>query len=311
MNKRLAKLMALLPILGLVACADTAELYPGDAYIGGDFMNNHYSIWSDGLKEAPVSKSVTIENERHGYFNGKANKSDPLIPSDFYGLGQAAEWHPEDFTNDKNQVYSWDPDILGNAGIGQWEDQTPLVGVAYGQTKKLSLISPKFSRGYLSKLYNGQVRCNAWSSYSVVEIDKTGYGTVFPAELLSGKSFSMALRGGSDTPSVGRVSTFDIHVTFYKLDERNSYVGTTINLNDVKLQTNQSAEITSLVGFYFEDVGLSPEGIVGMSVTYDLVEDVYSKDGVDYHPSDDFSDDNQYHIALMMLEVFFPDSSWN
>ena len=36
MNKKLAKLIALLPILGLVACADTAELYPGDAYIGGD-----------------------------------------------------------------------------------------------------------------------------------------------------------------------------------------------------------------------------------------------------------------------------------
>ena len=164
MNKKINKLLALFGVLALSSCADTSELYPGNAYIGGDFMNNHYAIWSDGLKEARIESSVTIENEQHGYFNGKAAKSDPAVPSDFYGLGQAAAWHPEDFTNENGQVYNWDPDILNNAGIGEWEDQSALVGIAYGQTKKLSLINPAFSRGYLSKLYNGQVRCNAWSS---------------------------------------------------------------------------------------------------------------------------------------------------
>ncbi len=311
MNKKLKAAFAFLTLASLASCTDTSELYGGAQYIGGDFLKNHYSTWDKGLKEASIERHVAIENERTGYFNGKETK-DPNSPEDYYGLGQAAAWHPNDFKNSKGEIYNWAPDILPGTGIGEWRDQSALYDVAYGQTKKLSLINPAFSRGYLSKLYNGQVRCNAWSSYSLVELDKTGYGTIFPSELLNANSFSFAIRGGSDTPSVGRVSTFNLHVTFYKYGaDRTSYVGTTIDMMNVKMQTNRSAEITSLIGFYFEDINYDPKGVVGMSMTFDLVEDVYRNGDVTIYPSDDFSDDNEYHIGLILLEVFFPDSTWN
>lgn len=311
MNKTFKTILSVLCLATLASCADTSELYGGAEYIGGDFLKNHYSIWDKGLKEASIEKSVTIENERHGYFNGKSVKN-PTTPDDYYGLEQAAEWHPDDFKNSKGEVYNWAPDIAYGTGIGEWRDQSSLYDVAYGQTKKLSLINPAFSRGYLSKLYNGQVRCNAWSSYSLVELDQTGYGTIFPAELLSAKSFCFAIRGGSDTPSVGRVSTVNMHITFYKYGaDRTSYVGTRVDMDNVKLQTNKSAEITTLIGFYFEDIQFDPKGVVGMSMTFDLIEDVYSKGGETIYPSSDFSDGNEYHFGLILLEVFFPDSTWN
>ena len=103
-----------------------------------------------------------------------------------------------------------------------------------------------------------------------------------------------------------------MHITFYKYGaDRTSYVGTRVDMNNVKLQTNKSAEITTLIGFYFEDIGYDPKGVVGMSMTFDLIEDVYSKGGETIYPSSDFSDGNEYHFGLILLEVFFPDSTWN
>lgn len=325
MNKK--KLIAALGLaLLLSSCADTSELYKGDAYISQNFLENRYNVWDDGLREADISSKKTLNNvnedgsTRGCYFAGSEIKG-----STCYGYGQLKSRYPEALVNGDKTLYWTVPsggvrlsdgtfvpgglDIVNN-GVGKWADQSGLEEVLYGQNKKLARLNKAFSRGYLSKLYNGQIQCDAWSSYSLVELDKGGYGALFPCELHDASYFAFAARGGSDTPAgCGRLSRFDIDVTFYKL-EKTGYVGTTFNLSNVPLETNISAEDTSLVGFYFSEVGFDPSGVVGMSMTYSLKEDEVTLDGEVIHPSDDFDDDAKYHTGLMLLEVLFPDSVW-
>ncbi len=307
MNKR--RLIALgLICLGLVSCADSKELYDGDAYVAPIFKDNRYNHYDDGLKEAklnPISKiDLTNGINKGQYFNGSGSYSKV---SDCTGFNQAYSKNPKDFLNSKGEKLLWEPDIV-NSKVGEWVDQSSLYDVAYGQTKKLARVSPSFRNGYLSKLYNGQVRCNAWSSYSLVELDESGYGTRFPLELADAKYFAFSARGGSDTTDSGkgRITTFDINVTFYKLDKDNNYTSYIFCLKEVKLQTNFSAEFTSLVGFYFDDIDFDPKGVVGMSIDYKLIND-----DTTYQTISNFDIESPNYVGIMLLEVFFPDSTWN
>lgn len=306
MNKKLVLLA--LPFL-LFGC-DTAELYPGDAYIDPEFVNNRYNTYDEGLKEASKTVVATLNNEENGYFNGSGVYEQP---SDCRGYNQAKQWHPDYFKNSKGDDLRWEPDIE-NPGVGVWSDQSALCDVVYSQTKKLSRLHDGFRKGYLSKLYNGQVRCNAWGFYSLVCLDGDGYGTKFPAELLEGDYFAFACRGGSNSPdgNVGRVSTFDINITFYKYaSDLETLVGETVSLLNVKLQTNYSAEATSLVGFDFADANIDPSGIVGMSMDFTCEDTYVDSDGVSHVTSTDFDSESDYYIGLMLLEVLIPDSRWN
>lgn len=329
MKRNLLFPVALLGLL-LSGCADTAELYPGDAYVATEFVKNRYHAWDEGLKEAKVSEAKTLVNKNSDgttkgcYFSGTDRESASTV----YGYGQLASRYPNAVKNEDGSTLYW---TIPNGGVtlsngqkvvggmdimpgevGQWQDQSPLIGTLYGQTKKLARVNDGFQRGYLSKLYNGQIQCDGWSSYSLVELDRSGYGTIFPAELHSAPYFAFSARGGSDTPyGTGRLSKFDITVTFYKLGENNQYLGTSFLLSKVKLETNISAEHTSLTGFYFDEVGYDPTGVVGMSMTYSLADDPATLNGNALSTTDDFDDGGPYHTALVLLEVFFPDSEWN
>ncbi len=301
----------------LASCVDTSELYPAGQYYGGDFMNNWYSIFDSRLKKASeenVKKSWTLENEEHGYFDGSRVIGEDPTPASIAGWNQFHTWHAKD-AGTLQWTYSGTigSDIVSgdiiNHGVGVDVDQSPLYDKVFSQAKKLSRVSSSFSRGILSKLYNGQVRCDGWSSLSLIELDQSGYGSMFPMELGKATYFCFAARGGSDTSDsgIGRITTFDIHVSFYKVNG-DGYDCYTVNLNDVLLQANYSSNATALVGFYFSDIGLDPAGIVGMSMTFDLVDDTNI---LGVPTSSDFTDKSEFHTALMVLEVLFPDSSWN
>lgn len=331
--------------MALASCADTNELYYGPAYVSPDFASNRYHRWDHGLKEATRLETKILSHAAGDYFSGSG---DPLRPGGEFGAQELQNEHPEAFIHQGNALHwtyegflenGWyvDGDIL-NYGAGNYADQSALYGIIYSQTKKMSLYNEKFSRGYLSKLYNGQIRCDGWSSYSLVELDSKGYGTLFPAELSSAPYFAFSARGGSNTPygsaaygvkewgsvnyGSGRLTTFDITITFYKYGTNGSLVGYPFLLDDVVLETNISAEDTSLVGFYFEDVGYDPAGTIGMSMEYSLAADEASwkiEDGEGGYieetavTTDDFENarPGEYLTALILLEVLFPDSNWN
>lgn len=337
MNK---KIFLVIITLALSSCVDTEELYFGNAYATDDFASNCYRKWDDGLKEASLMETAALAKGT-GYYSGSGNDLYPggnngadalksSHPESFLHEGRELQWVYEGFTDDGYYV---DGDIL-NYGKGVYADQSPLYGFIYGQTKKLTLINDGFSKGYLSKLYNGQIRCDGWSSYSLVELDQTGYGTLFPAELSKASYFAFSARGGSNTPygsqsygvkdwgatkayGSGRITTFDITITFYKYSQT-GLVGYPFKLEGVNLETNTSAEHTSLIAFYFDEVGYDPSGTIGMSMTYDLVSDdarwkIGEEEEAVAKTTGDFlnAKEDEYLTSLILLEVLFPDSSWN
>ena len=305
--------LAALGVVCLASCADTIELYPGDAYVSPDFLANRYHDSPSSFGSADIVSAISLENGKGGYFNGSGEYDSPRKCR---GFDQAKSFYPEYFQNEDGSPLYWlDPSIASDIldqGIGKYVDQTPLYGTVYSQTKKLSRLHKGFSKGYLSKLYNGQIRCDGWSYYSLVLLDKEGYGTMFPSELKDATYFAFSARGGrdSDDSQIGNVVSFDIGVTFYRYKEDGkTVIGESVSLQDVKLQANYSAEYTSLVGFNFADAGISPRGIIGMSMSVQGLDDPYM-DGKGNRPSYDFTDNAEIHTGLCLLEVLIPDSTW-
>jgi len=324
-NKK--KLIILLPFLAmsLASCTDTDELYRGDQYIGGgeSFADNRYNVWYSPLQD-DLGLVTDFDVPSSKRFSGSGDDSNPSG----YGLngyGDLANKHPEAIQYTDSNGYTAPLPWLYNgmdkmpSGVGQWTDNTPLVGEVYGQTKKMSLIDSTFSKGILSKLYNGQIRCDGWNSYAYLQLDQHGYGALFPKELNTADYFAMVIRGGSNTDASvgGRLSSFDLQVNFYKFPySSQKYDKYTFNLSSVILETNISAENTSLVGFYFKDFDFDPKGIVGMSVNYSIKDDSEAKGYVNgvlesVTTSSDMDQPADYYLCLMLYEVFFPDSSWN
>ena len=308
MNKKSSLLLLPLIALSLCSCVDTEELYAGNAYVSSEFTDNAYTVYHPRIEEAKdrIVSAKVLQNEKTGYFNGSGVYTSP---STCAGYGQAKEWHPKWFENPDETPLYWgnEPgksDVTSHS-VGTWADPSPLYGVIYSQTKKLSRNYPKFARGYLSKLYNGQIKCDSWSYYAMVLTKPTGYGQMFPYELSKAEYFAFSLRGASDSPGgTGRVATYDINVTFYKYGQGNVVEGHRVTMKSVSLNVNGGSNNTALVGFTFEDADYDPWGTIGMSVDWSLVNDPNGA-------SSDFSSTEGYHIGLCLYEVLFPDSERN
>jgi hypothetical protein len=308
--------------MALTSCADTDELYRGDKYIGSDFINNHYNDWDSNLKAVTEAKgSYTVDASKR--FEGSGDKTNPSL-SGKNGCKDLADKHSEAVTVNGVQL-PWlynglDIANFGLANAGELADNSLYEQHQFTQNKKLSLIDSSFSYGILSKLYNGQIRCDAWNSYAYLELDETGYGAMFPKELTSSKYFGMVVRGGSNTPDgTGRLTDFNITVNFYKHPyTTNVYEKYSFTFPLVRLETNISAEFTALVGFYWSDFGFDPKGIVGMSMTYSVPTDgdfVSATDPAaaraEYPTYSNMGETHDYYICLMLYEIMLPDSTWS
>jgi hypothetical protein len=141
----------------------------------------------------------------------------PITQADLAKAGHAqfVSKHAADATvNGEVLPWLYNGSDIANFGLtnaGELADNSLYEQHQFTQNKKLSLIDSSFSKGILSKLYNGQMRCDAWNSYAYLELDETGYGAYFPKELTSSKYFAMVVRGGSNTPDgTGRLSELSI-----------------------------------------------------------------------------------------------------
>ncbi|MBO5527721.1 MAG: hypothetical protein J6A47_00160 [Bacilli bacterium] len=320
MNKR--RLLLLAPtIFGLCACVDTDKVYPQGAYLSGTFVDHVYDVWEGQTKQAfqtNIKSKVTLENKKEGgYFCGNGNSYGGGTASDAstcYGYGQAKEWHPEWFRNKEGKDLVWgfgnagETDIVNN-GPGKWADNSPLYETVYSQNKRLDRFYEKFSRGYLSKLYNGQIKCNGWSYYAMMVISDQGFGTMFPYELVDAEYFGSVVLVGTDAEGgdKARPVIVNIDYTFYKYSDSGSLEGYQVTVKEAVLSCNAGAARTSLVGFKFADAGIDPKSIVGFSLTYELVKDECPN--IEGTPSSDFSKDG-YHDGICLYELLFPDSTW-
>ncbi len=314
MNKRV-HLPLLLLGLTLASCTDTSQLYNPADYLSGTFVEHCYNIWEGSTKKGHESivQSTTLaqlpferDQDAHGYFSGSGRVGQEYLSS-CYGYGQAFVYHPDYFVNEEGKTLYWGKEGISDivpGEIGGWADNSSLYNIVYSQNKRLDRRYEDFSRGFLSKLYNGQIKCNGWSYYAMAVLSPEGYGTMFPYELSASEYFAVSILMGTDDERSARVAVADLDFTFYKYsDDGTSLLGYQVNLEDVNLSCNNGSSNTSLVGFTFADAGFSPKGIVGMSMNWNLVDDPTGA-------SDDFSAEG-YHDGICLYEVFFPDSTWN
>ena len=307
MNK--ARLILSLCSIGcLASCADTAQLYERDAFMGGTYVEHVYNVWEGQTKQGynNIVFSKTLDNVKGGYFCGSGRYD---TAKNCYGYGQAKSWYPQYFKNSQGKDLYWGTELgisdIVPGAVGQYADNSSLYDIVYSQSKRLDRLYEKFSRGYLSKLYNGQIKCNGWSYYAMAVVSNEGFGTMFPYELKNAEYFATSLLVSTDyTPAgVGRIVRVNPHFTFYKYASA-GLEGYKVTLNDVHLSCNAGAALTSLVGFRFADVGINPESIVGFSLTYDFIEDMGAPSA-----TNDFSVEG-IHDGVSVYEVLFPDSVW-
>ena len=314
MNKRL-HLPILLCALTLASCTDTSQLYNPSDYLSGTFVEHCYNVWEGSTKtgHSSIVHSKMLfqlpfekDSQAKGFFAGSGRTGQEYL-NVCYGYGQAFTYHPDYFLNDEGKTLYWGKEGISDivpGEIGGWADNSSLYNLIYSQNKRLDRRYEEFSRGFLSKLYNGQIKCNGWSYYAMAVLSPEGYGTMFPYELVSSDYFAMAVLMGTDDERSARVAIADFDITFYKYsDDGTSLLGYQVLLSEVNLSCNNGSSNTSLVGFTFADAGIDPKGIVGMSMNWNLVYDPTN-------PSDDFTKEG-YHDGICLYEVFFPDSTWN
>lgn len=301
--------------LSLASCADTDQLYDANAYRTGTFEDHVYKVWEGETLQAyaQTTQGKTLKHDAQGYFNGSGRYEVTDTTCSLYGYKDAQTRHPNWFITPENQPLYWGgpgdafDDIMDHHNSTGWVDNSSLYDKIYSQNKRLDRFYPKFSRGYLSKLYNGQIKCDGWSYLALVLAESKGFGTMFPYELASAEYIAFPLLVGTgESPREGgfrRIVSLDIHFTFYKYaDTPSGLAGYKVTCSDVELQCNCGSAYTSLMGFTFADAGLDPRGIVGMSITYDVKNDPRGLNA-------DFSTEGP-HVGLCVYEMLVPDSTW-
>lgn len=290
--KRVYKL-TLIPLLGIIlaACGTTRELYEDGRFNSANFDYNYYTDWNH-VDEITPNKTFT-------YKVTPVVSDTPYINVDPTNKTRIAGLREED------QMY--------NDTLLDWNIDYPTedFGKGYGPTKNLTTIDNSFAYGYLSKLYDGRVRCDGFYTRSRVQLDASGYGTFFPKALTSYKYFAFTARGGTGK-QYENVLNIDIkinyHLSFYvRNSETRSYVRYNFNMNNVPLQTNNGGR-TSINLFYFEDVlgenwDKALVNTVAMSLTFDIASNPYDDLVADRNSG-------KCHFALMLYEVMLPDSTW-
>jgi len=273
MNKRFPIL--LMSVIALTSCAKTKLLYDDNAYNHPEFDLNYYTEW-EGIDE------LSISNEYYGSYSYLSYSAGSTVT-----IGGV-----------ENQEYSWN---------GDEEKQ-------FGYNNNLSDIEKKFSYGVTSKLFDGRVRCESLYQKSRVQLDKSGFAMYFPKQLISTKYLGFACRGGTDYPEGQEFSHDDLNVnfewSFYIHLNTSEYNKITYKLNNVKIPVDNGGN-TAFVNFspFIEETFTDLYGAVAMSFKWHVNDDEKMATRPDL--TDDYTQKEKHHLALMLYEVFIGDSVWN
>ncbi len=302
-------IIATLPLL-LASCAKTNELYKPTDYNNTDFDLNYYTEQNNVDKVDVVSSKTFEANSDVVYLSNPLSSNEKIN-----GL------------KGDDQYISID----GEKKILDWRSDVPIVDVktGYGPTKCLSEIDKSFADGYLSKLYDGRVRCDGYYQLSRVQLTQSGYSAFFPKELVSAKYFAISMYNRTSPSLDGAFNNtyldMDFELSFYQhTSVSNQYNKYTVKITNLAVPVNTGSE-TSLMVFYFSDVLGSDyqkylEGVTAMSLSYKK-NSIFAKDSIAQtklkediaqygEPSANKDEESNVHVALMLYEVLLPDSNW-
>ena len=280
----------------LVCCNKTKELYAQGAYDTGNFDTDYYLEYNN-IDKVDISKeqSYTLE-----------------------GLEVSSPGPKERLENIARKDQTVDGTEDGE--LLDWFEDNPKTGVGtkFGPTKSMNKINNKFSYGILSKLYDGRVHCDGYYAKSRVQLNKTGFGTFFPAELKSAKYFGVSVRSKVGVDGFkNSLATVNFHFSFYRhITNSTSYEKYNVDVPSVNIKVADGAAKGQLLAFYFDTPTLYQmplDGIVGMSMSFEL-DSFHAASAEDIatfgEPTDDMNDKEKPHFAIYLYEVLFPDSTW-
>lgn len=274
----------------LASCSKTSELYADYAYNSPDFMENYY-------RETNGIEDLEIESN----------------PKE-YSLINKVNYHSE---SSLKHVRDYD-----NPNKLPWVDSLNYDN-EYGRNYNLSKTNQSFSYGYLSKLYDGRVRCEGKYQLSRVQLDKHGYATFFPKQLVDYSYLGISLRGATDFDNSGPVDSpyqgevvIDLHVSFYIANPNSEkYKKVTFNFIDAAIPCDNSGS-TYLITLYLTNEN-AIDGETHRSYRYDLFDATAMSMSYElktfkagYDVSDDADEEKDHHFAVMLYEVLMPNSSW-
>ena len=271
MNKRIPLL--LLAGVALSSCAKTNLLYDENAYNYVEFDKNYYTEW-EGI--------------------GNLSASDPVV-----------------FKNPSSLRYSDSNTIMIGGKTIENYNWNGVKDEQFGYNNNLSKIEKKFSYGITSKLFDGRVRCEGLYQKSRVQLDKSGFAMYFPKSLVSAKYLGFACRGGTDFPAGQEFAHNDLSVnfiwTFYiHVDEKN-YNKVQYQLDNVKIPVDNGGNttfvnFTPFMGDNFDELS----GAVAMSFEWNCNDTRLAAKDL----TDDYTQKEKHHLALMLYEIFIGDSTW-
>ena len=192
-----------------------------------------------------------------------------------------------------------------------WEDVENNKERLWGYHNNLGRVDESFKLGAISKLYDGRVRCDGLYQKSRAQLDKVGYSAKFPMTMSDCDYFAFSCRGGTtlETPLETKLE-YNFTLAFFTIDDANpgKYVKHIFHLNGLMIDTDNSAK-TDLVSFYIDkkDNGKSIlENTVAMSISWECNDPQLILNNV----TDDRTEKEKDHLAVMLYEVFLGNSSW-
>lgn len=262
----------LLTVFALAGCAKTKLLYDENAYNYPQFDKNYYTEWEDIKTINITSSTAIIKTPHYSDKDGNVTIGTKVI-----------------------EEYTWG---------GEKSKQ-------FGYNNNLSNIEKKFSYGITSKLFDGRVRCEGLYQKSRVQLDSSGFAMYFPKSLVSAKYLGFACRGGTDLPDQ-QFSHNDLNIdftwSFYIHLDDGTYGKITYTLDDVKIPVDNGGNTTFVnfvpyMGTNFDELYMA----VGMSFEWKADDPRL----LDHNLTDDYTQKEKHHLALMLYEVFIGDSVWN
>lgn len=262
----------LLPLIAitLCGCSKTDKLYKRNAYNSPYFFSNYY------LKEDTKDFQIAKEIEETALELHSADGLSGLHREDVGGL--------------------------------QWEYADK--GNLWCYNNNLALIDEEFKLGAISKLYDGRVRCDGLYQKSRAQLDKVGFAAKLPLKMERCDYFAISCRGGTtlETPLMTELS-FNFVISFYTQSAGGMYDKHIYRLNDVPVNTDFQSR-TNLVSFYIDQNSVDDKFRLQDTVAYEIRWECNDPILEANNLTDDRSEKEKDHLALMLYEVFFGNSTW-
>lgn len=290
MKKRLliAPLSAFVALLVTSCGYGLKEVYKGNVYNSPVFEENYYRVWDSKID--PNNKNNLINKEEVI----ELDTTQDLVFTSYFDEADHTKYNENLLLASSSAVKNY---RYSSGEIDNFDNPRPL----YGEAHKLSNENDSFKYGVLSKLYDGQMFCEGDYQLSRVQIDESGFGTVFNNQGRDLDYFAVNFKASNDytnpqNPAYAHRSIINFKVSFYvKNDNKYDKFTYTYTLDNIKTNWPESQFIYTFFGFKINTNKI--KNIQGYSIEYDVVYDELVNAGLDH--------------SLMLYEVLFPNSTWH